>query len=216
MRHRYSVYTNKSNCDILYPKVAEITGGNMSKASNAVGPVSDPPMKPDEAQNIRLWVALQQASNFMADVREKDVSRYDVTNMESAILNAIHEIGVETTPAAVTRRISILKPHSVSETLTALETRGLVTKSKDLPKKNLVRVQLTEKGQATLHETAKRESIHRMFAALTREEKNQLEPIHDKLLKEALKERLRSPLLYQKEASASIAQIYEKVTTGDI
>jgi DNA-binding MarR family transcriptional regulator len=89
-----------------------------------------------------------------------------------------------------------------------MEKRDLVRKSKDLPRKNLVRIELTEKGKATLRQTAKRESVHRMFASLAKEEKDCLEPILDKLMKEALKERLMAPLLYQKDTGDTLAQIY--------
>jgi DNA-binding MarR family transcriptional regulator len=171
-------------------------------------PAKDLQHKEDKAQDVRLWVALQQAANFMLDVREKDVARFGVTNMESAILNAVHEIGYESTPVRITRRISILKQHSVSEVLNAMEKKGLVTKHNDLPRKNLVRIELTQKGLESLKMVSTRESILRMFAALSKREKKQLEPILDKLVKEALKERLMAPLLYQKETEESVSEPY--------
>jgi DNA-binding MarR family transcriptional regulator len=155
---------------------------------------------PSEAQNYRLWVALNITTHSMLGVREKDLARYNVSNMESAILNAAYEIGYGATPAQITRKVETLKPHSVSELLTLMEQKGLIVKYKDLPKKNLVRIELTEKGLQTHLKTARRESIHRMFSSLTDEEKNSLENILNTLKDEASEESLLALILYKKES----------------
>ena len=51
-----------------------------------------------------------------------------------------------------------------------MEKQGLVTRTKDLEQKNLVRVTLTEKGREAYNKSTKRESIHRMLSSIPDDE----------------------------------------------
>ena len=55
-----------------------------------------------------------------------------------------------------------------------MEKQGLVRKVKDLDRKNLVRVVLTEKGREAYYHSTKRESIHQIMSFLSEEERQQL------------------------------------------
>ena len=107
----------------------------------------------------------------------------------------IRAIGDKVTPAEISRWL-LREPHSVSEIISRMEKQGLLKKVRDLYRKNLVRIELTEKGSEAYNQAIKRDSIHTIMSALSDEERRQfstmLEKIRDRALKESGKE-LRTP-----------------------
>ncbi|MBM3148827.1 MAG: winged helix DNA-binding protein, partial [Chloroflexi bacterium] len=79
----------------------------------------------------------------------------------------------KTTPAQISRWM-VRKPHSISGLLSRMEKAGLIRKTKDLHKKNLVRVSLTEKGEAAYKLAMKREMLHKIMSSLSPEQRKQL------------------------------------------
>ena len=69
-----------------------------------------------------------------------------------------------------------------------MEAKGLVRKSKDLDKGNLVRVSMTEKGRKAYIESLGRQSIHQLMSNLSQQEKQQLDVLLRKLLDASLAE----------------------------
>ena len=55
-----------------------------------------------------------------------------------------------------------------------MEKKGLIRKNKDLDKKNMVRISLTQKGNQKYNEVLKRESIRHILLSLNGKEKKQL------------------------------------------
>jgi DNA-binding MarR family transcriptional regulator len=55
-----------------------------------------------------------------------------------------------------------------------MEKQGLVRRVKDLSRKNMVRVELTEKGHEACNRSAKRESMYKILSSLSDEERQQL------------------------------------------
>jgi len=72
--------------------------------------------------------------------------------------------------------------------LIKMEQEGLVTKSNDLPRKNQVRLELTDKGHEAYSQAAKRESVHKIMSSLSKEQYKQLKSILKILRDAALKE----------------------------
>jgi DNA-binding MarR family transcriptional regulator len=69
-----------------------------------------------------------------------------------------------------------------------MEKEGLVRKTKDLERKNLIRVSLTEKGQQAYYQSSRLESVHRIMSSLSEEERQQLSSCLETLRDRALKE----------------------------
>lgn len=124
-------------------------------------------------QEFKLWVMLEQAQSAVFAAREKELTQYGTSPMKAAVLFIVQSIGKEATPAEIARWI-LRKSHTVSGLLDRMEKDGLITKTKNLPKKNLVRVTITEKGKKALRNSMKRESIRRTFAAIPEKDREQL------------------------------------------
>ncbi|MBU2535219.1 MAG: winged helix DNA-binding protein [Chloroflexi bacterium] len=148
-----------------------------------------------EDKDYELWMLLAQAREAMYKARQKELRRYNLSPRQSAVLFIIRAIGDKVTPAEISRRL-LRESHSVSEIISRMEKQGLLKKVRDLDRKNLVRIELTEKGSEAYSQAIKRDSIHKIMSALSDEERRQfstmLITIRDRALKESGKE-LRTP-----------------------
>ena len=141
-------------------------------------------------RDYELWVLLLQARDVLFNAREKELRQYGISAMEAAALFIIQAIGDGATPTEISRWM-IRAPHTISALLDRMEKKGLVRKSKDLDRKNLVRVSLTEKGKEAYNNSARRELIYSIISALSNEERQQLskslQTLRDRALKEIAK-----------------------------
>jgi len=151
---------------------------------------------PSVDEDYKLWVLLSQAADTTLRARQKELDRYGISTAEASVLFVVQAIGDRATPAEITRWL-LREPHTVTELLNRMERGGLVTKTKDLERKNLVRVSITEKGRQAYQQSTKRKSIRKLMSVLSREERQQLgsylERLRNKALGELTEERPRPP-----------------------
>ena len=135
--------------------------------------------------DFRLWIMLRQARDAIRKIRARELNQYGITAGQAAVLFVIKAIGEDVTPAQISQW-RIQERHSISAILNRMEKDGLVTKAKDLPRKNQVRVSLTPKGEKACEQAVKRESIHKILSCLSEEEHEQLTSCLQRLRNEAL------------------------------
>ena len=133
-----------------------------------------------------LWVLLNQAQNLMMNARDIELMEYGTTAMQAAVLFITNAVGEDAIPAEISRWL-LRKPATISGLLDRMEKAGLVERAKDLPRKNLVRIRLTEKGKQAYKQSLKRESLHKIMSSLSEEEHKQLASILVKLRNRAAK-----------------------------
>ena len=138
-------------------------------------------------KDLKLLIALQHTTNAIVRAREKELSQYGLTYMQAAVFLTIQTIGDKATPAEISRWL-FREPHSVSGLISRMEKAGLVTKVKDLDRKNWVRVAITEKGRQAYSQALERESIHNIMSALSNEDHKALQRYLKILKDRALKE----------------------------
>jgi DNA-binding MarR family transcriptional regulator len=139
----------------------------------------------DEDQD--LWLLLTHTRYAVFRAREKELQRYGVSPEQVSLLFTVQALGNKATPAALSRHI-LRQPHTVSALVDRMARRGLVKKVKDLDRRNLVRVVLTEKGQKTYELSTKRGPIHRIMSELSTREKREFKDFLVRLLAKARKE----------------------------
>lgn len=126
-----------------------------------------------EDQDYNSWVLLHQTRDVIYNAREKELRKHGISPMEAAVLFIVQAIGDEAIPAEISRWI-FRKQHTVTSLLIRMERKGLVNRTRDLARKNLVRISVTEKGKQAYHNSMKRNSIHKIMSALSQEERKQL------------------------------------------
>ena len=136
-------------------------------------------------QDFELWWLIHQTTHLMERVREKELSKQGLTIVQAGILFSVHILGQRATPAELARW-QAREPHTISGVLNVMVKKGLVRKVKDLHRKNMVRVDMTEKGKKVYSEVAKRESVYKMMSVLPNHGYEQLENYMDVLRTKAL------------------------------
>ncbi|AHB14203.1 MULTISPECIES: MarR family winged helix-turn-helix transcriptional regulator [Dehalococcoides] len=92
-----------------------------------------------------LWINIVQARHVMNRLWERKMKDTHLTTEKFAIIHELLCLGGESTPHNLAKRI-VFEPHSISAMLSRMEKDGLITKTKDLKKKHMVRIKLTQKA----------------------------------------------------------------------
>jgi len=137
--------------------------------------------------NRELWALLGQASNAMDRAADYEFRKIGVTMMQAAVLFFVKNAKKPVTPSQISRWL-FREPHTVSQLLVRMEQQGLIRKTKDLERKNLVRVALTEKGEKIFQRQGEMRVISRILSSLSPKECDNLGACLKKLRDEAIKE----------------------------
>ena len=159
----------------------------MSAKNNLESKQSDDDSESYTDERYELWWLILHVRSVMYKARVADLARYNITPEQAAAMYLIKTIGPRVTPAQISRWM-VREPHSISGLLQRMEKEGLIRKDKDLERKNLVRVTLTQKGENIYFQSAKRESIHRIMSVISDEECKELRAGLKKLGEKALEE----------------------------
>ena len=139
-------------------------------------------------QDYELWVLLYWTKDAIYKAREKELRKWTLSPMWAAVLFTVQAIGSEAILSEISRWL-FRKPHSVAGIVRRMEKEGLVKTARDLHRKNLVRVTMTETGQQALHQVTKgEEAIHSIMSCLSQEERQQLRSCLERLLSKAFTE----------------------------
>ena len=128
-------------------------------------------------------------ANERRDIQSRviELQKHNLSARQASVLMVLEELDRKATPAEVSKW-TFREPHSVSDFLKRMERDGLIKKVKDLDKKNMIRIEITDRGREAVHNARKIESIHDIMAVLSEEEHQQLMAITQKLWDKALEE----------------------------
>ncbi len=142
---------------------------------------------PARDQDYELWGLLDQAAHAMERAREDELRPIGLSMMHAAVLYIVKAGKGPVTPAQISRWL-FREPHSVSGLLQRMEKQGLVKRAKDLERKNVVRVTLTEQGEEAYRRATEMKPILRVMSLLSPEERDSLraylKTVRDKALEE--------------------------------
>jgi len=143
-------------------------------------------MDVDRPRNSRyqLWHKLRVARGLALEMRNRELKDLGITRCQATLFLAMRSAGEKATIAELARWTG-QKPHGLSALVGRLEAQGLVERVRDLERRNLVRVQLTEKGRVAYEAARQRESIDAFFGALTDDQRKCLGEALDSLIEGA-------------------------------
>ncbi len=140
-----------------------------------------------EDQDFASWIFMARTGDAIFRNREKELQKYNLSARQASVLIVLEELDNKATPAEISKWI-FREPHSVSDFLKRMERDGLIKRIKDLARKNMIRIEVTDKGREAVHNAKKIEPVHKIMAALSTEEQRQLMVIMQKLWDKALEE----------------------------
>lgn len=138
----------------------------------------------DGDSDHELYLLFSKARYLTFRAREKELQRYRLTPEQAQMLFTVKTLNGRTTPTELSR-VLLRQPHTVSALVERMEQKGLVKKFKDLGRKNLVRVVLTEQGEKAYEVTAKRGPIHRIMSSLNDMEREYFQQCLEKIMQKA-------------------------------
>ena len=133
-----------------------------------------------------LWLLLNRTRHLIIKARQRELRQHGLSIRNSAVVQTVARLGHLSTPVKIARQL-LLERHTISEQLARMEKLGLIRKVKDLGRKNLLRIELTEEGHEASRKSAKRKSTTAIMSALTPEEQTELWYLLSKLHVRAMK-----------------------------
>ncbi len=122
-------------------------------------------------ENFELWFLLNQTRDAVAKAREAELRDIGLTVPQIGLLYMVRNVEKIPTPANIARWL-FRKQNTLFALLKGMEKRGLVKKVKDMEKKNLVRIVITEKGEEAYKQSREVNSvIEDIMSCLSKEEK---------------------------------------------
>lgn len=134
-----------------------------------------------------IWALLDQACTAMGRVADNELSQAGISMMQGAVLFFVKNAKEPVTPAQISRWL-FREPHTISQLLIRMEKQGLVKRTKDLDRKNMLRITLTEKGEQAYQKQTEMRVVSRILSTLSTEELDKLGASLRKLRDEAVRE----------------------------
>jgi DNA-binding MarR family transcriptional regulator len=136
-------------------------------------------------KDYRLNTLILITINAIVKAEEQELKQLGLSMEEAGALFITEAIGEQATPAEIARWMFREHP-SVSDLLRRMQKKELVTLTKDLEWKNMIRVGLTEKGKRAFVGWKSAKTRHQIGAVLSEEERQQLSSSLEKLRSKAL------------------------------
>lgn len=116
---------------------------------------------------------MARTDHIVVKLRQKELRQYKITMNEAVVLFTVTRLKELATPSNISRQL-FWEPHTVSEQLKSMETKGLIKRIRDLERHNLIRVEVTKKGVEAYRKSCQWQSTRRTLSVLTQEEQVQL------------------------------------------
>ena len=136
---------------------------------------------------FNLWLLLLKLRRVMLRAREKELAPFGVTPEQAGVLYILENSGKAVVPIEISR-LMLREPNTVSALLDRMESKGLLRRTRDLGRRNLVRVAITEKGKEAYLQSTNRDIIHNIMCALSEEQRQQLQSYLMTVLEKTLEE----------------------------
>ena len=146
-------------------------------------------MSSDESNGnaYKLWHLLRISRALGLEMRNQELADLGITRCQATLFNAMRSAGEKATIAELARWTG-QRPHGLSALVSRLEAQGYVKRVRDLDRKNLVRVELTDKGRVAYEAARQRDSINRFVGSLDDEQRDCLESALEALIECASRE----------------------------
>ena len=138
-------------------------------------------------KDYTLLTSLLQVSDILFKIRERELLPQNLSATSAAILFLVNAMGEDVTPAKITRML-LREPHAISGILMRMEKHGLLRRTKNMERKNLIRITLTTKGANALKQAMKQTGTAHVLARLTEEQRSKLRQTLNVLKEAGIKE----------------------------
>jgi DNA-binding MarR family transcriptional regulator len=137
-------------------------------------------------EDYSLWLLLSQTRSAMFKARHKKFGVYMHPNQAAALV-MIWRYNGQATPTVLANNL-FLEQHSTSELIERMRKKGLVTKTRDKTKGNIVRVAITDEGRKICSEMVQVDFIRGIMSELSATQRKQLRSFLSIIFRAVLRE----------------------------
>jgi DNA-binding MarR family transcriptional regulator len=131
------------------------------------------------------WARLMRTRNLLYKMFTRDLMELGIKPEQLGILNILKKAEGPVTPSFISR-VYRREPHTISVNLRRLEGKGLIKLSKDLARRNMIHVEITDAGASVWEKGVKRTSnVGQAFRDLSDVEMAQFDSVIDKIAQTA-------------------------------
>ena len=140
------------------------------------------------SKNTRLYARslIGRVRHLMWNVRKKELAPYHISPQQANILFIIYYLGRKATVGEVTR-YSERAINTISKQMSIMEKDGLLKSVREVPKSNLLKFELTEKGLLTFKNSNKLIADKKIMSVLSEGERKQLISLLKRIISETEK-----------------------------
>ena len=121
---------------------------------------------------LETWRLLHNTVLEANKARQKELSQYNISTSQAAVLDCIKYHNNDATLTQVARWL-LRESQSISTLVSRMENRGIIRKSIDPNRKNVIRISMTNKGEELYKQVVKRESVVNILSTLSQKELQQ-------------------------------------------
>ncbi len=133
---------------------------------------------------VDLWATLVHTKDAISKLRQRELKQYHISAEQTGVLSILRGAQGSLTPAEISRRL-YRDPSSVTVILKRMMAKGLISKTRDKKRKNLIKVSLTKKGDGLYSQILEEMCVYGLFSVLSEKQCLQLKTCLGKLLTEA-------------------------------
>lgn len=123
--------------------------------------------------NFNIWMLIGDMHHRMIQVRQHEVSRYNISIHQLNIIRLIDELGSEARLSEIAKRVQ-RKPDVISRRAAAMEKDGIIKRIKASPKSRLLKLELTEKGREMLKINKYSDGMNAALSGLSIDQRREL------------------------------------------
>jgi DNA-binding MarR family transcriptional regulator len=127
-----------------------------------------------------LWENMFLTSSALQRARELELAQVGLTMAQAGVLYFLKITKEPLTPMKLSRLMH-KQPHTISALVTRMEADGLLKTTKDLERKNWVRVSLTKKGEQAFNRQMTQKIARNVTSCLSKKERDAIVPVCKKL-----------------------------------
>jgi DNA-binding MarR family transcriptional regulator len=135
----------------------------------------------------QLWILLRRVSKAIFKLRERELSHYNITPEQAGLLYVLRLNGNRASSSELAR-LMFREPHTVGGIVKRMTKQGFLRKSTNKARKNVIDIEITDKGEEAYQKTTVRKAVELPLSVLSEEERNQLYSYLSRVLAKAVKE----------------------------
>ena len=136
--------------------------------------------------NFDLWLLIGEVKHAIMLLRQKELGFHNVPVQQTLFLYTLDSLGPNATLSEVAK-VMERKIGVISKQAARMEKDGLIKRTQDTPKSNLIRLELTEKGLEMVKLARKSKAIDAILSFLKKEEREQMKIVLGQILVKAKK-----------------------------